>query len=138
MINVLIYKESRFPADRERISKFVKQYLENKIKMDAEVCVSIVGDRKMRHLNSQYRHHEDTTDVLSFPLTDPQISSQLDIQSGFSPDKSAPDKYLRLGDIVISYPQAVMEAAQGNLMVDTKIEELIAHGLDHLMGIHHE
>jgi probable rRNA maturation factor len=138
MINVLIYKESRFPADREKITKFVNNYLNNKMKMDMEVGISIVGDRKMKQLNSQYRKIDETTDVLSFPLTDPSWSSRLDIQVGFSPDKSSPDKFLRLGDIIISYPQAVMEAAEDNKMVDEKIEELLAHGLNHLLGIHHD
>ena len=100
--------------------------------------VSIVGDRKMKQLNSHYRKLDETTDVLSFSLDDPQTSSKGAVQSGFSPDKSAPDQVLRLGDVIVSYPQAVMEAAENNKLVDEQIQALIAHGLDHLMGIHHE
>jgi probable rRNA maturation factor len=138
MIHVLIYRESRFPADREKMIKFVNNYLGNKLKIDVEVGISIVGDRKMKQLNTDFRKKEETTDVLSFPLSDPTVSNDAEIQAGFSPEKSAPDRLLRLGDIVISYPQAVMEAAEENMMVDSKIEQLIAHGLDHLLGIHHE
>lgn len=138
MINVLIYIESRFPADRVKIRKMVQNYLEKKISRDIEVGINIVGDRKIKSLNQQFRGIDEATDVLSFPLEDASVSSRKDLQVGFSPDRSAPDKILRLGDIVISYPQTVREAALDNCMVDQKIEELVSHGLDHLLGIHHE
>lgn len=138
MINVLIYKESRFPADRLRLKTFIQKYLGTRIKGKVEVSVSIVGDRKMRQLNTNYRKLPETTDVLSFPLSDPQATSREDVRVGFSPARSAPDDVLRLGDVIVSYPQAVSEAAESNTFVDQKIEELVAHGLDHLLGIHHE
>lgn len=137
MINVLIYKESRFPADRIRIRDFVEKYLSKKVNGKVEVGISIVGDRKMKYLNTQYRNIPEATDVLSFPLNGPSLTSNQDFKVGFSPDMSSPDKVLRLGDVVISYPQSVLEAAESNKLVDQKIEELIAHGLDHLLGIHH-
>lgn len=138
MISVLIYTESRFPADRKHIREFVDKYLADKVKGPAEVGISIVGDRKMKMLNTKYRGLPETTDVLSFPIDDPHAPTRRDIQVGFSPDKSAPDKVLRLGDVVISYPQAVLEAAETNKLVNQKLEELIAHGINHLLGIHHD
>jgi len=42
-----------------------------------------------------------------------------------------------LGDIVVSYPQAVKEATEENKLVDDKIVELVLHGLEHLLGNHH-
>lgn len=137
MITVLIYKESRFPVDRLRLKTFVQKYLELKVRGKIEVGVSIVGDRKMRQLNSDYRKLSGTTDVLSFPLSDPHATSREDVRVGFSPARSAPDDILRLGDVVISYPQAVLDAAENNKLVDQEIEELVTHGLDHLLGIHH-
>ena len=111
MITVLIFRESRFPADRTKIKKFVENYLSPRLKGLVEVGISIVGDRKMKLLNTTYRNKPETTDVLSFPLDDPQVSTKNDIRVGFSPDKSGPDNVLRLGDVVVSYPMAVMEAA---------------------------
>lgn len=138
MISVLIYIESRFPTDRTYIRTCVSNYLKEKIKRDLEVGVSIVGDRKMKLLNTKYRNIPLTTDVLSFPLDDPSSLTRKDISVGFSPEMSAPDNMFRLGDVVVSYPQAVMDAVIDNKLVDQKLEELICHGLDHLMGIHHE
>jgi len=138
MIQVLIFKESRFPADRLKIKTFVENYLEKKVHGAAEVGINIVGDRKMKSLNSKYRNLNKTTDVLSFPLADPHSPQRTELKTGFTSEKSAPDKVLRLGDVVISYPQSVLAAAKSDKLVDQKIEELIAHGLDHLLGIHHE
>lgn len=138
MVTVLVYIESRFPADRTKIRSFVVDYLSKKMSGHIEVSISIVGDRKMKNLNTTYRDIADTTDVLSFPTEDASASSRQDLAVGFSPEKSSPDKVMRLGDVVVSYPQAVLEAAAANTLVDKQVEFLIAHGLDHLLGIHHE
>ncbi len=135
MITVLIFTESRFPVDRKKLREFVEQHLLHKLTGKVEVSISIVGDRKMKFLNAKYRQINETTDVLSFPLA--ESSAALDLSSGFSPDKSSPDKILRLGDIIISYPQAVLEAAEENKLVIEQVQFLIVHGLEHLLGIHH-
>ncbi len=129
MIIVLFQTESHYPVDRKKIKRALVEALTPQVHRDAEVSVSIVGDRRMKQLNRDYRKIEDTTDVLSFGLNDP-IEKNI-------PFAAAPDDVLRLGDIVISYPQAVKEAGEENMLVDDKIIELALHGLDHLMGVHH-
>jgi probable rRNA maturation factor len=83
----------------------------------------------MQKLNRQYRGKDYPTDVLSFGFADPTAPA--------SPFVEAPDGVLRLGEIVVSYPQAVKEAIEENKLVDDTIVGLVLHGLDHLMGIHH-
>lgn len=128
MISVLFQTETHFPVDRKKIREAISHALDGKIKRDAEVSVSIVGDRRMRQLNKKYRKLETTTDVLSFPLNDPA-------EKGAFID--SPDGVLRLGDIVVSFPQAVAEATEENKLVDEAIIGLALHGLNHLLGIHH-
>lgn len=130
MISVLFQTESHFPVSREKVKDAIVKVLSDKLQSDAEVSVAIVGDRRMRELNRTYRHIDTTTDVLSFPQNDPSQSMR--------PFVNPPDNVLYLGDIIVSYPQAVVEASEDNTMVDDKIIELVLHGLDHLMGIHHE
>lgn len=130
MINILFQTESHFPVNRKKIKQALSQALDGKVRSNTEVSVSIVGDRRMRELNGKYRKVNETTDVLSFPLQDPTAKSV--------PFVDAPDNVLRLGDIVVSYPQAVAGAAAENKLVDDKIVELVLHGLNHLLGIHHE
>jgi probable rRNA maturation factor len=128
-VTVLFQTESHYPVDREKIRQAISTALEGKVHRDTEVSVSIVGDRRMKQLNETYRKIPNTTDVLSFPLNESLKEDSQFIEP--------PDKILRLGDIVVSYPQAVAEAAEENKMVDDMIEFLILHGLNHLMGIHH-
>ncbi len=130
MIKILFQTESHFPADRKKIKEAIEGALANQVHRDAEVSVSIVGDRRMRELNKKYRGLDKTTDVLSFGLNDPTIKTPTQFIE-------APDDVLRLGDIVVSYPQAVEEAREQNKLVDDQIEFLVLHGLDHLLGKHH-
>src|SRR5690242_5942977 len=130
MVHILFQTESHFPVDRKKIKEAIEGALSNQVHRDAEVSVSIVGDRRMRQLNNQYRNLDKTTDVLSFGLNDPTVK----IPTQFI---EAPDDVLRLGDIVVSYPQAVEEARVGNKLVDDQIVFLVLHGLDHLLGKHH-
>ena len=130
MISILFQTESHFPVSRQKIKQAIIAALAGKVKRDAEVSVSIIGDRMMKQLNSQYRQKDSTTDVLSFPLNDPIYHAKTSFVD-------FPDGFLRLGDILVSFPQAVVEATEENKLVDDKIIELVLHGLNHLLGIHH-
>ncbi len=100
-----------------------------------EVGINIVGDRKMHELNRKYRGIDSTTDILSFALEDVNPANLQHIpRVGFI---AAPDRVLRLGDIVISYPQALDDAASDSITVDDEIKNLVEHGLNHLLGLHH-
>ena len=130
MLSVYIKTDSHYKVNRSRIRKTIEEILtEKKTKGNFEVSVTVVGDRMMKNLNKKFRNVDDTTDVLSFPLTDSKAKT-----SFIDP----PDDTLRLGDIVISYPQAIDEAVEENKMVDDKIDELVRHAMMHLVGIHHD
>jgi probable rRNA maturation factor len=129
MITVLFQSESHYPVDRKKVIAAITEVLEGQMKRDTEVSVTIIGDRRMKQLNKQYRQLDSTTDVLSFALNDPAEKSV--------PFIELPDDILRLGDIVVSYPQAVLEAAAENKLVDDQVVFLALHGLNHLLGIHH-
>lgn len=123
---VLIFVESRYKVNRKRITDTISRLLNEKGVLGAvEVSVAIVGDRKMRALNKQYRSQDKTTNVLSFSLTEGEAVA-------------LPSDVLRLGDVVISYPQIIKEAARDEVLVDDKIDELAKHGIMHLLGINHE
>lgn len=131
MISILFQTETHYPVNRKKIKDAITTVLTNKIKRNVEVSVAIVGDRRMRELHRTYKKIDTTTDVLSFPLSDPLYTKGQSFVD-------APDDVLRLGDIIISYPQAIATAADENKMVDDVIVFLALHGLDHLLGIHHE
>lgn len=125
-VKVLIFVESRYRVSRKRIKSAIKFVLdEQKVLSPVEVSVAIVGDRKMKVLNKKYRDKDSTTNVLSFPLAEGE-STHL------------PKDITRLGDIVISYPEVIREAARDEKLVDDRVEELVQHSMLHLLGVHHE
>lgn len=126
MVKVLIFVESRYRVNRKRIRKAVEGVLSREgISSTAEVSVAIVGDRKMRELSRKYKGEDKSRNILSFSLNEGE-------KIPLSPN------VLRLGDIVISYPEVIREAAREDFLVDDRIDELVVHGLTHLLGIHHE
>lgn len=136
MINIIVSADSRYDVDKTAIKTAVMQVLQkHRIGGKIELGINVVGDRKMHELNKKYRGIDSTTDILSFALEDPTLTSLKHLpRIGFV---AAPDKWLRLGDIVISYPQAVEDAAIDGISVDEEIRNLVEHGVSHLLGIHH-
>ncbi len=129
-INVSIFVESRYKVNRKRIVSAVSSLLqEQDILRDVEVSVAVVGDRKMRTLNKKYRDKDQTTNVLSFSLSDGEATV-------LPPGEKS--NLLRLGDVIVSYPQVIQEASEEDMLVDDKIDELVKHSMLHLLGIHHE
>lgn len=130
MITVLIKADSKYPVDRKRIRLSVAKFLTSQgVNSDIEVGVIIVGDRKMKELNYKFHKTAGTTDVLSFSQmerekSDPGVPKVMDLDY--------------LGDVVVSWPQAVKQAMERNKTVDDEIDFLISHGLLHLLGIHHD
>lgn len=129
MITVLFQTESHYPVDRKKVKDAVEKSLKPRMTTSCEVSITIIGDRRMKQLNTSYRNKDYTTDVLSFPQNDPSQKTIAFVD--------VPDGVVRLGDIVVSFPKAVEEATETNTLVDDKIIELVLHGLDHLLGIHH-
>mgnify|MGYP001593604484 FL=1 len=125
-LNVLIFVESRYKVNRKRIRTALSNLLsEQGVNSPVEVSVAVVGDRKMRELSKKYKGEDKTRNILSFSLTEGE-------------KMTVPAGVLRLGDIVISYPVLITEASRDEVLVDDKIDELVVHGMTHLLGLHHE
>ena len=124
-VSVPIYIESRYRVNRKRVKQVVSDTVrKNGIVTPVEVSIAIVGNRKMRVLNKKYRGIDKTTNVLSFSQNEGErVPRPLD--------------KLYLGDVVISYPVVIEEAALSKMLVDDKIAELVEHGVKHLLGQHH-
>ena len=136
MINIIVSSDPRYNINKNALKLTVADCLQkHHIGGKIELGINIVGDRKMHELNRKYRGIDSTTDILSFSLEDANPSSLQHIpRIGFV---ASPDKWLRLGDIVISYPQALEDASMDGSSVDEEIRTLVEHGVNHLLGIHH-
>lgn len=128
MHTITIFVESRYKVNRKKIKQAIVETLsENGVQTPCEVSVAVVGDRKMKYLNETFRKKEGTTNVLSF------VSAE-----GEQLPEAIPSTTNKLGDIVLSYPRVIFEAARDEVLVDEKVDELVRHSMLHLLGIHHE
>lgn len=94
----------------------------------AEVGLLITGQDRIHELNRIYRGKDKPTDVLSFGMQG----------DGVFPFVEPPDEALHLGEVIISYPQAVIQAQEGGHPVRKEVAILIIHGVLHLLGYDHE
>jgi probable rRNA maturation factor len=137
MVNVIISSDSRYPVSKLAIQSTVNELVQRyKIQGRVEIGVNIVGARKIHEINRKYRGIDAPTDILTFALEDaiPQSLQHIP-RVGFV---ASPDKVLRLGDIILSYPQVVEDASLEGVSVDEEVRTLLEHGVKHLLGIHHD
>lgn len=101
---------------------------------DATVSLSLVRDAEMRELNREHRRKDTATDVLSFPLYEPDAFER----DGPTRPRAAGGGELMLGDIVISVDTARAQAAAYDAPLAREVERLLIHGVLHLCGHDHE
>ena len=103
------------------------------VKTPVEMGLFITDSETIQDLNKTYRAKDKPTDVLAFYTQAPV--TQKDAESEFVP---APDGVRHLGEVVISYPQAVTQAQQQGHSINQELTILVAHGTLHLLGFDHE
>ncbi len=105
------------------------------------VSVVFAGDDVVRDLNREHRGLDETTDVLAFSFVhegeyygEPDGRVPVEEMPGFAlpPGQAEP-----LGEVIVSYPQAVRQAAAAGRTVRGELAALLAHGVLHLMGYDH-
>ncbi len=94
-----------------------------------EISVRLTGDDEVRALNAQYRRKDRPTNVLSFPMVQPDLLDTVSLNSD--------DGELLLGDIVLAHGVCVAEAAARGISVEDHATHLLVHGTLHLLGYDH-
>ncbi len=119
-----VYVRFRLGRTRFKQARFVRlaeQVLTAAGESEAELSVELVGDRRMRRLNRDYRSRDRTTDVLAFPMR----------------ESNNPWPTL-LGDVVISVPAVLRQAREVGRSPEEELAALLVHGVLHLCGYDHE
>lgn len=128
MVKVSVVKQSNYPVGTAKIKKKLVGFLvKSGIVSDAEVSVVLVGEKKMMEVVNKYMKDRKLHNVLSFTPAEAKGKFVY-----------PPDGKIHLGEIVVCYPQALREAKQANILIDDRVYELVEHGANHLLGIHHE
>jgi len=98
---------------------------------NVEIGLVITSQEKVRQLNLSYLGRDEPTDVLAFSAIE-------EIGTDFPPFIAPPDGVLHLGEVIISYPQTVMQAGEHHHSIKKEIAILIIHGILHLLGYEHD
>lgn len=112
------------PAWLEAASAFASKVLDAMGKSDWELSLVFCSDPFIQSLNREYRGKDEPTDVLSFPM-------------GESLDEGGEVLFLA-GDIVISLPALMRNAAEFSVEADEELKRLMIHGILHLSGMDHD
>ena len=92
----------------------------------------ICRQKRVRQLNKTYLGEDEPTDVLAFAMLEQGATADL------LPFTTPPDGIAHLGEVIISYPQAVKQAEEHCHSVKREVATLIIHGVLHLLGYSHD
>lgn len=132
-INILVDDSISDAPDPDWLESLAEQVLiAQNASPEAEVGLVITTQENIRQLNLSYLEEDKPTDVLSFPMI-AEPSGNATVQF-----VAAPDGHLHLGEVIISYPQAIIQAGEHGHPVNREIAVLLIHGILHLLGYDHD
>ena len=103
-----------------------------------ELSVRLTSDDEVHALNRQYRGKDRPTNVLSFPMIQPDlldtITQNSDADAGGA---STTGGEVLLGDIVLAQGVCAAEAVERGVSVEDHATHLMVHGVLHLLGYDH-
>jgi len=105
-----------------QLRKWAKTALKHASKPQ-EVTIRLVDREEITQLNLTYRHKNDATNVLSFPIQIPEA-----VKFSKTP----------LGDVVICADVVNQEAQEQSKSIDAHWAHMVIHGIFHLMGHDHQ
>lgn len=130
-VETLVAEEFCGAVDGRWVKKIVRQVLTvERVASPYEVSLLFTDSKTVRQLNRDYRGIDEATDVLAFFM--------LPEKTPDSPFILPPDGMTRLGEVIISYPQAVAQARKQGHSTERELALLIIHGILHLLGYNHE
>lgn len=116
MVQIAIASPQEVVAiDRAHMRRVVRLVLEGEGVAGAEISLAFVDNATIHALNKRYLNHDEPTDVLSFPY-------------------SEPDTPRLAGELVIGVEVAQAQAAERGHDVQAEFTLYVIHGLLHLCG----
>jgi len=138
MISILINNRDSSLIDEKKIkAKAEKTLLKNNAGKNLEISIIFVNEAQMAEINKEYRGINEPTCVLSFCQNEQFDGKSLNSGQVY-PKKELSEK--------INFPKALGIKILGDIIICPKaaekkkysLEFLASHGIEHLLGIHHE
>ncbi|MCZ8343348.1 MAG: rRNA maturation RNase YbeY [Leptospira sp.] len=115
------FPEISIPKAEKNLEKVI-QFISPDFLFGTEVSILLTNDEQMEQINFERRGKKKTTDVLSFPI--------------FNPEDRLP--FQILGEIVISVDLCRIQAEEIGHSILDEFYRLLVHGILHLFGYDHE
>ena len=130
-IEISVEKKFQGLMDEDWVRRMAQDILKaESVASPYEISLVFTDSEMVQQLNRDYRGVDEPTDVLAFYML-----PQKEANSSFV---LPPDGITRLGEVVISYPQAVEQAREQGYPIEQELALLIIHGILHLLGYDHE
>ena len=110
-----IHNVTRRSIDESFLKKVAERVLKEEKSKESGLSIAIVGSRRSRQLNLQYRGKDRAANVLSFP------------ESEFG-----------LGEVVICPEQVKKDAKEYGMIFERALAWMLIHGILHLLDYDHE
>lgn len=116
-IEIRVHSQFSGRVARARLARLARKTL-HVHKARAALTIYITNDTEMRKLNYAFHATDAPTDVLAFPMHAASHARELTY----------------LGDVVISYERARVQARQAGWRIADELALLTVHGILHLLG----
>lgn len=122
-MEILLWNRQRkIKVDLAKIKLVAEKILKALNLTQAELSITLANDKQIRELNRQYRKIDRPTDVLAFPMQEGSFK-------GLNP--------FLLGDVIISLETALRQANNLGHSLQQELNQLLVHGILHLLGFDH-
>lgn len=139
MINVAVHRSDAWSDDTdwdnlalEAVEQALRQTPYGHLATEAltiEISIKLTDDAEVKALNAAYRDKDKPTNVLSFPMVQPDMLNTI---------ANSDDGEVLLGDIVLARGICTSEADEKEISMENHATHLIVHGTLHLLGYDHE
>jgi probable rRNA maturation factor len=127
VVRVLVQATTEARMNTEEVERTARLVLElEHVAPEASLTVVLTDDKEIQALNRQFRGIDAPTDVLAFAEEE---AGQVFVDGSDDPPY--------LGDVIVSLPQARVQAAEHGHSTAQELRLLVAHGVLHLLGYDH-
>ncbi len=122
MIDIFVAEDYSEHVDTSLLENAAIQTLKHQGRLEElELSIVVDADERIQELNRQFIGVDAPTDVLSFPADE------------FDPDTGL----VYLGDMILSFPTAKVQAEAAGVPVMDELQLLVVHAMLHLLGHDH-
>jgi probable rRNA maturation factor len=124
--DILVKSRYKYPSS-DSLIQIAKDHLKFRKAKPGIVEIELINQARIHQINKTFREIDRPTDVLSFPAAEFPL-----------PTSGQPEPTKLYGTIFLCCDIIKLNALQTNKSFEEEFDFILRHGLDHLLGIHHD